>query len=178
MAKRKKQSDRRSTEDDPSKYTQLPVELLETQDHENEGIEQMRPLQSSMDITGKVHNGRRPSYPNTGAHTTPMRDPLRITHTRTPSMLTDHSLRITTSHITLENATMGQEQTRPLTEAEERKQKTGTPIDDILRDRLWNKRPDRFAIKIPTKRKAGELVILESKECPASRTNTSNGQET
>ena len=28
-------------------------------------------------------------------------------------------------------------------------------------DRLWNKRPDGFAIKMPTDTKAGELVILE-----------------
>jgi hypothetical protein len=27
--------------------------------------------------------------------------------------------------------------------------------------RIWNKRPDRFTIKIPTKEKTGELVILE-----------------
>ena len=58
---------------------------------------------------------------------------------------------------------MGQEKTPPLTEAEERKRKTGTPIEEILRDRLWNKRPDGFAIKMPTKEKAGELVILEFK---------------
>ena len=30
-------------------------------------------------------------------------------------------------------------------------------------DRIWNKRPDGFAIKMPTKEKAGELVILEFK---------------
>jgi hypothetical protein len=30
-------------------------------------------------------------------------------------------------------------------------------------DRLWNKRPDGFAIKMPTETKVGELVILEFK---------------
>ena len=30
-------------------------------------------------------------------------------------------------------------------------------------DRLWNKRPDGFAIKMPTDTKTGELVILEFK---------------
>ena len=30
-------------------------------------------------------------------------------------------------------------------------------------DRLWNKRPDGFAIKMPTETKTGELVILEYK---------------
>ena len=64
---------------------------------------------------------------------------------------------------TLENATMGQEKTRPLTEAEERKRKTGTPIEKILQDRIWNKRPDGFPIKMPTKEKADEVVILEFK---------------
>jgi hypothetical protein len=64
---------------------------------------------------------------------------------------------------TLENATMGQERNRPLTEAEENKHKTGTPKEKIVLDRIWNKRPDGFAIKMPTKTKAGELVILEFK---------------
>ncbi len=30
-------------------------------------------------------------------------------------------------------------------------------------DRIWNKRPDEFAIKMPTKTKEGKLVILEFK---------------
>jgi hypothetical protein len=30
-------------------------------------------------------------------------------------------------------------------------------------DRLWNKRPDGFAIKMPTETKTGELVMLEFK---------------
>jgi hypothetical protein len=50
-----------------------------------------------------------------------------------------------------------------LTEAEERKHKTETPKENIVLDRLWNKRPDGFAIKMPTETKAGELVILEFK---------------
>jgi len=32
-----------------------------------------------------------------------------------------------------------------------------------VQDRIWKKRPDGFAIKMPTKEKAGELVILEFK---------------
>ena len=50
-----------------------------------------------------------------------------------------------------------------MTEAEERKHNAGTPKEKIVLDRIWNKRPDGFAIKIPTKTKAGELVILEFK---------------
>ena len=64
---------------------------------------------------------------------------------------------------TLENATMGQERNRPLTEAEKKKHKADTPIEKIMLDRIWNKRPDGFAIKMPTKTKTGELVILEFK---------------
>ncbi len=64
---------------------------------------------------------------------------------------------------TLENATMGQAKNRPLTEAEENRHKAGTPKDEIVLDRIWNKRPDGFAIKMPTETKAGELVILEFK---------------
>ena len=64
---------------------------------------------------------------------------------------------------TLENATMGQEKNRPLTEAEEKRHKTVTPKDEIVLDKIWNKRPDGFAIKMPTETKVGELVILEFK---------------
>ena len=58
---------------------------------------------------------------------------------------------------------MGQERNRPLTEAEKKNHKVGTPIEKIVLDRIWNKRPDGFAIKMPTKEAAGELVILEFK---------------
>jgi len=58
---------------------------------------------------------------------------------------------------------MGQERNRPLTEAEGIKHKAGTPIEKIVQNRIWNKRPDGFAIKMHTKEKAGEIVILELK---------------
>ena len=58
---------------------------------------------------------------------------------------------------------MGQERNRPLTEAEKKKHKAGTPIEKIVLDRIWNKRPGGFVIKMPTKETAGELVILEFK---------------
>jgi hypothetical protein len=58
---------------------------------------------------------------------------------------------------------MEQERHRPLTETEEKKHKAGTHKEKIVLDRLWNKRPDGFAIKMPTETKAGELVILEFK---------------
>jgi hypothetical protein len=58
---------------------------------------------------------------------------------------------------------MEQERHRPLTEAEERKHKADTPKEKIVVDRIWNKRPDGFAIIMPTKTKEGELVILEFK---------------
>jgi hypothetical protein len=64
---------------------------------------------------------------------------------------------------TLENSTTEQERHRPLTEAEERKHKDDTPKEKIVLHRLWNKRPDGFAIKIPTETKEGELVILKFK---------------
>ena len=51
----------------------------------------------------------------------------------------------------------------PLTETEKRKYDAGSTEKTIVIDRLWNKRPDGFAIKMPTDSKAGELVILEFK---------------
>ena len=50
-----------------------------------------------------------------------------------------------------------------MTEAEKKKHKADPPIEKIVLDRIWNKRPDGFAIKIPTKETTGELVILEFK---------------
>jgi hypothetical protein len=43
------------------------------------------------------------------------------------------------------------------------KHKADTPKEKIVLDRLRNKRPDGFAIKIPAETKEGELVILEFK---------------
>ena len=64
---------------------------------------------------------------------------------------------------TLENAAMEQARHHPLTEAEENKHKVGTTKETIVLNRLWNKRPDGFTIKMPTDTKTGELVILEFK---------------
>ena len=63
----------------------------------------------------------------------------------------------------LENVATAQLGHHPLTEAEQRKRDAGTSEAIIAIDRLWNKRPDGFAIKKPTETKAGELVILEFK---------------
>jgi hypothetical protein len=50
-----------------------------------------------------------------------------------------------------------------LTETEKRKRDAGTTEEKIAIDRLWNKRPDGFAIKKSTETKGGDLVILEFK---------------
>ncbi len=64
----------------------------------------------------------------------------------------------------LENAAIAQVGHHPLTEAERRKRNDGITEETIAIDRLWNKRPDGFAIKKPTEdKKGGELVILEFK---------------
>ncbi len=46
------------------------------------------------------------------------------------------------------------------TESEEKRLKAGIPKETIAVERIWNKRPDRFAIKMPTTTKAGEFVIF------------------
>jgi hypothetical protein len=63
----------------------------------------------------------------------------------------------------LENAATAQVGHHPLPEAEKRKRDAGTTEETIAIDRLWNKRPDGFAIQKPTETKGGELVILEFK---------------
>jgi hypothetical protein len=64
----------------------------------------------------------------------------------------------------LENAATAQVGHDPSTEVEQRKRDAGTTEETIAIDRLWNKRPDGFAIKKPTEEtKGGELVLLEFK---------------
>ena len=58
---------------------------------------------------------------------------------------------------------MDQEMKRPMTETEKQRLEAGIPKETIAVDRIWNKRPDGFAIKMPTTTKTGELVILEFK---------------
>ena len=43
------------------------------------------------------------------------------------------------------------------------RRKTGIPHEQITHDRLWNKRPDGIAFKIPTKTKTGVICLLEFK---------------
>ena len=52
---------------------------------------------------------------------------------------------------------------RPMTETEEKRYTADIPKEKIALERIWNKRPDGFVIKMPTTETAGELVILEFK---------------
>ena len=58
---------------------------------------------------------------------------------------------------TLWNAARDMELRRPLTQDEEMRRKTGIPHEQIAHDRLWNKRPDGIAFRMPTKTKAGVI---------------------
>ncbi len=48
-----------------------------------------------------------------------------------------------------------------MTESEEKIYKQGIPRETIVEERIWNKRPDGLAIKIPISEKVGEFVIQE-----------------
>ena len=50
-----------------------------------------------------------------------------------------------------------------MTEAEEKRYAAGISREEIALERIWNKRPDGFAIKMPTTETAGEFVILKFK---------------
>ena len=52
---------------------------------------------------------------------------------------------------------------RPLTQEEEIRRQKGSPHEQIAQDRLWNKRPDGIAFKVPTKGGAGVICLLEFK---------------
>ena len=51
---------------------------------------------------------------------------------------------------------------RPLAPAEEKMRGEGSS-EEITEERMWSKRPDGIAIKMPTEKKSGEFVILELK---------------
>ncbi len=52
---------------------------------------------------------------------------------------------------------------RHMTEAEEKRYRADIPRETIAEDRIWNKRPDGLAIKMPTPETVGEFAILEFK---------------
>jgi hypothetical protein len=64
---------------------------------------------------------------------------------------------------TLWNTARDTELERPLTQSEESRRKSGIPQEQIAQDRLWNKRPDGVAFKIPTNTKTGVICLLEFK---------------
>ena len=66
---------------------------------------------------------------------------------------------------TLWNVSRDTELRRPLTQTEEirRKGPGGVPHEQIAYDRLWNKRPDGIAFKMPTTTKVGVICLLEFK---------------
>ena len=64
---------------------------------------------------------------------------------------------------TLWNTSRDTELRRPLTQTEERRREKGIPHEHITQDRLWNKRPDGIAFKMPTNTKTGVVCLLEFK---------------
>jgi hypothetical protein len=51
----------------------------------------------------------------------------------------------------------------PLTSAETIRKQQGISHEQITEDRLWNKRPDGIAWKMPTDTKSGVICLLEFK---------------
>ena len=64
---------------------------------------------------------------------------------------------------TLWNTGRDKELRRPLTQVEKIRRKKGILHAQIAHDRLWNKRPDDIAFKMPTKTKVGVICLLEFK---------------
>ncbi len=64
---------------------------------------------------------------------------------------------------TLWNVARDIELRRPLTQTEEIRRQKWIPNEQIAQDRLWNKRPDGIALKVPTKGGAGVICLLEFK---------------
>ena len=64
---------------------------------------------------------------------------------------------------TLWNAARDTEMKHPLTRAETTRKQQGISLEQIAEDRLWNKRPDGIAFKMPTNTKTGVICLLEFK---------------
>ena len=64
---------------------------------------------------------------------------------------------------TLWNTVRDIELRRPLTQVEEIRRQKGIPHEQITHDRIWNKRPDGIAFKVPTKAGAGVIYLLDFK---------------
>ena len=64
---------------------------------------------------------------------------------------------------TLWNTARDTELRRVLTQTEEMRRKKGIPHEQISHDRLWNKRPDCIAFKMPTTTKVVVIWLLEFK---------------
>ncbi len=64
---------------------------------------------------------------------------------------------------TLWNAARDSEMQRSLTRAEMIRRQQGISHEQIAEDRLWNKRPDGIAFKMPTDTKSGVICLLEFK---------------
>jgi hypothetical protein len=64
---------------------------------------------------------------------------------------------------TLRNTVRDSEMQRPLTRAETVRRQQGISHEQIAEDRLWNKRPDGIAFKMPTDTKSGVICLLEFK---------------
>ena len=62
---------------------------------------------------------------------------------------------------TLWNTAREKEMMRPLTPAKEMKRREGVHIKKIAHGRLWNKKPDGIAFKIPTKTKSGVICLMQ-----------------
>ena len=62
---------------------------------------------------------------------------------------------------TLWNTARDSELQRPLTRAETVRRQQGISHEQIAEDRLWNKRPDGIAFKMPTDTKSGVICQLE-----------------
>jgi hypothetical protein len=52
---------------------------------------------------------------------------------------------------------------RPLTRVEMKRRQHGISHEQIVEDRLWNKRPDGIAFQMPTDTKSGVICLLEFK---------------
>ncbi len=159
------------TEDAPSKYTQLPI--FNTEDELP--IQTLGHIQHQCEVLSELHTlahhrGWRIIHAELGRLASskwrfiyingekPLKTIWNELEAEFPAIFNNCSVQ------TLENAATVQVGHHPLTEAEQRKHNDGITEETIAIDRLWNKRPDGFAIKNPTEdTKGGELVILEFK---------------
>ncbi len=142
----------------------VPVQHLDSQDYEEKGIRQIRPIQGPLDRGRPVQDGEGSPRTNLGSYPAHLRNLISSPHRCSLPMLTTDSWRtITAISSRVEVLVHFREMKRPLTQTEDRKIQEGQPKEVVARERFCRMWPDGIVVHPPVGNKTGVFFILEHK---------------